>query len=107
MATRRYSALQRLVAMLTCALVLVAIGTSVSRQAKSAQKSDAAIRKEIIAASIAAYRGNCPCPYSTDRRGARCGRRSAYDRPGGRSPLCYERDVTDKMVEDYRKRARR
>jgi hypothetical protein len=36
--------------------------------------------------------GSCDCPYDTDKRGNSCGRRSAYSRPGGRSPICYERD---------------
>src|SRR6266581_9800454 len=49
---------------------------------------------------------NLPCPYSVDRAGRSCGRRSAYSRPGGASPLCYEKDVTQKMVDDYRKRQR-
>jgi hypothetical protein len=58
-----------------------------------------------ISASIAAYKGNCPCPYNVDRRGHRCGARSAYSRPGGAMPLCYERDVTQQMVDDYRRRS--
>lgn len=37
------------------------------------------------------------------RNGSRCGARSAYSRPGGRAPLCYPSDVTDAMVEKYRK----
>jgi hypothetical protein len=69
------------------------------------KKTDAQIRQDIIAASIAAYSGSCPCPYNVDRRGRRCGARSAYSRPGGAMPLCYERDVTQKMVDDNRKRA--
>ena len=60
------------------------------------------IKQKIIQSSISSYRGNCPCPYNTDRAGRRCGRRSAYSRPGGASPICYESDVTDKMVENYR-----
>lgn len=73
-------------------------------QSKSTRKTDDQIRQEMIAASIAAYSGSCPCPYNTDRRGHRCGGRSAYSRPGGASPLCYAKDVTKKMVDDYRKR---
>ncbi len=76
-------------------------------QAKKAAKSDAEIKQAIISESIASYRGSCPCPYNTDRAGRRCGGRSAYSRPGGASPICYEKDVTQKMVEDYRKRTRR
>jgi hypothetical protein len=34
--------------------------------------------------------GSCDCPYDTDSSGNRCGDRSAYSRPGGRSPTCYK-----------------
>ncbi|PYV71989.1 MAG: hypothetical protein DMG97_14605 [Acidobacteria bacterium] len=68
------------------------------------RKTDAQIKQEIIRESIASYRGSCPCPYNTDRAGRRCGVRSTYSRPGGRSPLCFEQDVTPKMVGDYRKK---
>jgi len=64
--------------------------------------SDAQIRKILIDESIAAYEGNCPCPYSTARNGSRCGKRSAYSRPGGAAPLCYAKDVTEAMVREYR-----
>lgn len=33
--------------------------------------------------------GTCDCPYDLMRNGRRCGGRSAYSRPGGRSPQCY------------------
>lgn len=35
------------------------------------------------------YVGTCECPYDLMRNGRRCGGRSAYSRPGGRSPTCY------------------
>ncbi len=66
-------------------------------------KTDAEIRQVIIKESIANYKGNCPCPYNVDRAGRTCGARSAYSRPGGAAPLCYDKDVTQKMVDDYRK----
>ena len=59
-----------------------------------AQKSEAQIRRDIVRQSIAAYPGNCPCPYNTDRAGRRCGGRSAYSRPGGYAPRCYPSDVS-------------
>lgn len=59
-----------------------------------ARKSEAQIRKEIIRQSIARYSGSCPCPYNTDRAGRSYGRRSAYSRPGGESPICYPSDVS-------------
>jgi hypothetical protein len=73
------------------------------KSAKSA-KTDAAISQEIVRSSIASYSGSCPCPYNTDRAGRSCGRRSAYGRPGGASPICYSSDITKKMIDDYRKR---
>ena len=69
-----------------------------------AQKSDAQIRQAIIRQSIADYPGNCPCPYNTDRAGRRCGRRSAYSRPGGYAPKCYPSDVTAAEVSAWRRR---
>lgn len=55
-------------------------------------QSDSAVQRA-IRQSIAAYSGSCPCPYSVDRAGRRCGARSAYSRPGGARPLCYPADV--------------
>lgn len=66
--------------------------------------SDAKIKKELIKRSLALYSGNCPCPYNRARGGSRCGRRSAYSRPGGASPLCFPTDITKQMVRDYRSR---
>jgi hypothetical protein len=51
---------------------------------------------------LPANRGSCPCPYNVDRAGRMCGRRSAYSRPGGASPICYDKDVTQKMVDDWK-----
>jgi hypothetical protein len=93
--------------LLALSVVLPLALTPVWGQAsKSTDKTDAQIKQEIIRASIASYSGNCPCPYNRDRAGRSCGRRSAYSRPGGASPLCYERDVTQKMVDEYRKRTK-
>ena len=64
--------------------------------------SDAQVKQLLIDESIAAYSGNCPCPYYMDRRGRRCGRRSAYNREGGEAPLCYPQDVSKEMVQAYR-----
>lgn len=64
--------------------------------------SDAQIRKILIDESIAAYSGNCPCPYSTMSNGRNCGRWSAYSRDGGEPSLCYAKDVTAEMVQQYR-----
>lgn len=65
--------------------------------------TDNQVRKQMIEESIASYSGNCPCPYNLARNGSRCGRRSAYSRRGGYSPLCYPSDISSAMVQDYRK----
>ncbi len=65
--------------------------------------TDIQIKQQIIQQSIASYPGTCPCPYSTARNGSSCGARSAYSKPGGYEPICYPRDVTQSMVEQYRR----
>ncbi|WP_299639995.1 SH3 domain-containing protein [Devosia sp.] len=55
----------------------------------------------IIKASLRSYSGACPCPYNTMRSGRRCGGNSAYSKPGGRSPICYPGDVSERMIADY------
>ncbi|MFZ1007837.1 MAG: hypothetical protein WAN65_13425 [Candidatus Sulfotelmatobacter sp.] len=65
--------------------------------------TDDQIKAQIIHESLASYPGNCPCPYNFARNGSSCGRRSAYSRPGGYSPLCYPSDVSQQMVADYRR----
>jgi len=64
--------------------------------------SAAEIRKRLIADSIASYPGPCACPYQNARNGSSCGRRAAYVRPGGYAPLCFAKDVTADMIDEYR-----
>jgi hypothetical protein len=64
--------------------------------------SDADVRQAMIQESIGAYPGNCPCPYNRASNGSRCGKRSAWSKPGGYAPLCYPEDVSDAMVKEYR-----
>ena len=73
-----------------------------AQKPKKKAPSDAQIKQILIDESIAAYSGNCPCPYNTARNGSRCGRRSAYTREGGEAPLCYPKDVSAEMVQSYR-----
>lgn len=61
------------------------------------------IKQLIIEESIANYSGNCACPYNLASNGSLCGRRSAYSKPGGYSPICYPSDVTPEMVKQYKK----
>lgn len=68
--------------------------------------TDDQVRQVIIQQSIASYSGSCPCPYSVARNGSMCGRRSAYSRPGGASPMCYPSDVPQSLVDQYRRSGR-
>ena len=86
------------------AVLALALGIAAG-QTKSA-KTDAQIREEIVKESIESYKGSCACPYSKDRAGRNCGARSAYSKPDGASPLCYKEDVSQKLVDEYRKKSR-
>jgi SH3-like domain-containing protein len=63
-------------------------------------------RAAIIRQSIAGYSGSCPCPYNADRAGRRCGSRSAWSRPGGYNPICYDSDVSESRIQTYLARQR-
>jgi hypothetical protein len=64
---------------------------------------DSVIVQRIIAESLASYPSSCACPYNTDRGGRRCGKRSAYSKPGGYSPICFPQDVTSAMIDAFRR----
>lgn len=87
--------------MVKCVLLIGAL--LVLTVSSAVEASDEGIKKEIIRESISKYPGNCPCPYNLDKAGRKCGKRSAYSKPGGYSPVCYVSDVTKKMLEDYKK----
>jgi hypothetical protein len=85
------------------ALVLLALSSIA--HADGSTLSDAEIRKLLIRESVAEYlqnAGNCPCPYNRMRNGRACGKRSAWSKPNGEAPLCYDRDVRTEMVDAYR-----
>jgi hypothetical protein len=67
----------------------------------------AAIAAIIVKASRDQYHATgrpCACPDDLMRNGRACGGRSAYSRPGGAAPLCHPNDVSEAMIEAYRKR---
>jgi hypothetical protein len=86
------------IACFACAASMLLLLTAVPAHAAT----DAQIRQAIIRQSLASYPGNCPCPYNVDRAGRSCGRRSAYSRPGGYAPICYDADVTAAMIRTWR-----
>jgi hypothetical protein len=66
------------------------------------QLTDDQVKQAIIAESIASYPGSCPCPYNRAVNGSKCGKRSAWSKVGGYSPICYSEEVTEAMVAAWR-----
>ncbi|WP_113627760.1 hypothetical protein [Pectobacterium peruviense] len=85
---------------MVCATALLSVSTL--SMAKNSWISDEQIKEKIIQESISSYSGNCPCPYNSAHNGSKCGKRSAWSRAGGYSPICYKDDVTRKMIDDWR-----
>ncbi len=69
---------------------------------KTQRLSDEQVKQYIVDESIAAYSGNCPCPYNSARNGSRCGKRSAWSRAGGATPICYKDEVSKERVARWR-----
>lgn len=77
-------------------------GGAAGSQSDQDSLTDFEVSQTLIDASIEAYDGQCPCPYSLASDSSECGGRSAYSRPGGEMPLCFPEDVTDEMVQAWR-----
>jgi hypothetical protein len=89
------------------AILVLALGTALgqTKAAKTdAAKTDAEIKQDIIKDSIASYNGSCPCPYNKDRAGKSLRSKECVQQARWACPLCYDKDVTQKMVDEYRKR---
>jgi hypothetical protein len=82
------------------AFLFAVSGSAAAKPGK--QLSVAEVKQRIIQESIDNYPGNCPCPYNYASNGSHCGRRSAYSRGGGYSPICFAVDVTPEMVAEWR-----
>ena len=82
-------------------LFVFSSGTTLAKQQTT---SDDKIKQLIIEESIAAFPGVCACPFNMARNGSSCGRRSAWSKAGGYSPVCYKDEVTQEMVREWRER---
>ena len=62
--------------------------------------ADMRVRNPIRSAAGSGH--GCPCPYDqiVRRNGSvyRCGKTSAWSRPGGEYPTCYESDTYNKIL---------
>lgn len=83
---------------------LLALGFVCLPATAKSSVSDDQVKQAIIDESIADYPGVCACPYNSARNGSSCGRRSAWSKPGGYSPICYKKEVTQDMIKDWRER---
>lgn len=88
--------------LLWAALAATGLCTTSESYAKTQRLSDAQVKQAIIVESIANYPGPCACPYNHARNGSACGKRSAWSRAGGYSPLCYAEDVTKEDIAQWR-----
>jgi hypothetical protein len=87
-----------------------AIGIGIFALGLSGGTAQTVLTDEQIAAIIvkesrdAYYRTGhpCACPEDLARNGSRCGRRSAYTRPGGAEPYRYVTDIPKGRIEAYR-----
>jgi hypothetical protein len=86
--------------LMRCVVLVLALSVGWGHSAKMPRPTRRSSRRSSNSQSPV----SCPCPYNTDRTGRRCGGGSAYSRRGGAAPLCYEKDVTQTMVDDYRKK---
>jgi len=89
--------------MLTAMLFTVGSLSAESALAQTGSLSTDQVKEKIIEESIARYPGVCACPYNRARNGSSCGRRSAWSKAGGYSPVCYKEEVTAEMVSQWRK----
>ena len=78
-------------------LIFVFSKFSFSELSLAKEKKDQIIQ-QIISESIASYSGKCACPYQKTSNGSRCGKRSAYSKPGGYEPICFPSDVSEEMI---------
>jgi hypothetical protein len=87
------------------ALVVLAILSAVRRSPASHHPTPRSAKTSSRKASrVISRRGTlAPAPYNHARNGSSCGARSAYSRPGGAEPLCYPKDVSDGMVETWKR----
>lgn len=82
--------------------LFISLALSVSFSAFAKGPTDDHIAKAIIQQSIDEYDGACACPFSVMSNGRSCGKRSAYSRPGGESPICFKSDVTKEMIAEWK-----
>jgi hypothetical protein len=78
-----------------------AIRPGLSGQAFNCATPIPTLKEQMIGESISRYPGSCPCPYNRDRAGRRCGGRSAWNRAGGYSPLCFPEDIGPDQVREF------
>jgi hypothetical protein len=82
-------------------LVMLLVGFS-AVEAADHKLSNKQIKRKIINESIENYYGNCPCPYNTAKNGSKCGKRSAWSRAGGESPICYDSEISAEMIKEWK-----
>jgi hypothetical protein len=85
--------------------VIAVIAITAAHHASAAKRlSYEQIVSAVIKENRAAYGRDgerCICPYDYARDGQLCGRHSLYKKAGGRSPLCYAKNVGSGEIQRY------
>ncbi|MBV9784152.1 MAG: hypothetical protein JO264_10065 [Acidisphaera sp.] len=86
------------------AALLTGLLPAMAQESPLHKVGDDRIRQTMIRESIARVRGACACPWQLDRHGHPCDGHSAYapSHPGT-PPFCYATDITDGMVQEWRR----
>lgn len=85
-------------------LLLLAIPIASLSQVRYAVP-DAYERVRVIMKSIAAHPGECACPYTLDRNGRMCGKRSAWYTAKNKKPICFFFEISgDQHLQQQKSR---
>ncbi len=98
--------MKKIVAMLSIlALFFLFSHSAFSAAPRPSEDPDAKIKREMIKRSIESFKGECPCPFSLDKKGNVCGKNSSYSKPWSPNPpMCYFRNIDKPMIEAYLKK---
>jgi hypothetical protein len=84
------------------ALIILVLTAPVFAQATAKEMTDAECASIIAQANRDAYYRTgrrCACPEDLATDGSRCGKRSAYSKPGGARPYCSPEDVPKAEID--------
>jgi len=82
--------------------LLVFLSVHISAYSHQNISSDKEIKHYLIEKYIRSYSGQCPCPYSQQKNGARCNEKSAYSRMHAQGADCFNKDISNNQLKAFR-----